>query len=194
MGNSEDPDMNNTVQKEDSNIKDKYIALTMEISSIENRLRCSDVSYLFMNVLVLLFTLAFTSYLIHSSGYILIFVDLAFIFTCIIVGMAINIYWIAFAMRLQLNLKLHHFQARFLERKMNCDGEYFFSDKSIFFDPDIRVIESPDNKEILHYPTSGATRMDGFIGSLKPRHLSWLLPCLFIFIYWAIFFLVLPFI
>ena len=164
------------------------------ISTIETRLRYSDVFYLFINVFILLFTFAFTSYLIRCSGYVLIFIDLAFIFSCIITGMAINIYWIAFAMRLQLHLKLHHFQARSLERKMNCDGEFFFSDKSLFFNPNLRVIESYDKKETLHYPTSGATRMDGFIGSLKPRHLSWLLPCLFIFIYWAIFFLVLPFI
>ena len=185
--------MNNTVQKEDNTITEKYTALISIISSIEARLGYSDLFYLFMNVFILLFIFTFTSYLIRISVYTLIFIDLAFIFSCIIVGIAINIYWIVFAMRIQLKLKLHYFQVRYMERKMNCEGACIYSDEAVFFNPDMRMIESPDNKETLYYPTSGASRMDGFIGSLKPRHFSWLLPCLFILIYWVVFFLVIPF-
>ena len=185
--------MNNSGQKEDKNITAKYISLLSIISSIEARLGYSNLFYLFMNVLILLFVFTFTSYLLRSNGYVLIFLDLAFIFSCIIIGMAINVYWVAFAMRIQLKIKLHYFQARYMERKMNCEGESIYSDESIFFNPDMQMLESPDNKETLRYPTSGAARMDGFVGSLKPSHFSWLLPCLFIIIYWAIFFIVIPF-
>ena len=185
--------MNNTVQKEDNTLTEKYTALISIISSIEARLGYSDLFYLFMNVFILLFIFTFTSYLIRTSVYTLIFIDLAFIFSCIIVGIAINIYWIVFAMRIQLKLKLHYFQVRYMERKMNCEGACIYSDETAFFNPELRMLESPDNKETLYYPTSGASRMDGFVGSLKPRHFSWLLPCLFILIYWVVFFLVIPF-
>ncbi len=193
MKSSENTDMNNPGHKEDSSLTEKYTVLMSIISSIEARLGYSDLFYLFMNVFVFLFIVTFVSYLLRSSSYVLIFIDLAFIFSCIIVGMALNVYWIAFAMRIQLKLKLHYFQVRYMERMMNCEGACIYSDANTFFDPDIRMIESPDNKETLYYPTSGPARMDGFVGSLKPRHFSWLLPCLFILLYWVIFFLVIPF-
>ena len=70
---------------------------------------------------------------------------------------------------------------------MNSPGEYFYSDEAIFFDPAVRRLESPDGTEKVLYPTSGFTRMDGFFGSIKPRHFSLLMPLLFFFIYWAVF-------
>ncbi len=94
-------------------------------------------------------------------------------------------------MRLQLRLKLRYFQARALERKMNCAGEFIFSDEHIFFEPTVYRLESFDKKETIFYPTSGPARMDGFVGSAKPRVFSWMFPLLFIIIYWTVFFLVL---
>jgi predicted membrane protein len=44
-------------------------------------------------------------------------------------------------------------------------------------------IESPDKKELLQYPVKGLTRMDGFIGAAKPRHLTWILPSVFFIVY-----------
>lgn len=186
--------MNNVEQKTDNATTEKYIALTSIISRIEDRLRWSELVYLSLNIIVFLFIVTFISSLIHTTSYILTHMDLGFIFFCIIIGMSINAYWVAFAMRVQLKLKLRYFQARFLERKMNCIGEYIYSDESIFFNPDIRRLESPDNKDILQYPTSGLTRMDGFVGAAKPRHFSWLMPTLFASIYWMIFFLILSYI
>ena len=52
------------------------------------------------------------------------------------------------------------------------------------------ILESYDEKEVLTYPMKGLTRMDGFIGSLKPWHFSWALPFMFIVINWAIFVLI----
>lgn len=183
--------MNNIEQKADNATTEKYITLISIISRIEDRLRLAELVYLSLNIVVFLFTFSFISSMVHKSGYFLTYMDVAFVLFSLIIGLSINAYWIASAMRLQLKLKLHYFQARGMERKMNRAGENIFSDASIFFDPNIRQVESPDNKEKLLFPTSGITRMDGFIGSAKPRHFSWLMPCLFAVIYWIIFFLVL---
>jgi hypothetical protein len=86
-----------------------------------------------------------------------------------------------------MKLKLHYFQARYLERKIGSEGEYFFSDEDIFFDREIRKIESPDKKEIVQYPTKGLSRMDGFLGAAKPRYLTWILPGIFFLLYLLIF-------
>jgi hypothetical protein len=127
----------------------------------------------------------------QKINYLLTYQDLALIFICITTGTSLGAYWITFAMRVQLRLKLRYFQARVLERKLNAVGEYIFSDENIFFEPDIRRLESFDEKETLLYPTRGLARMDGIIGAAKPRYFSWLMPIFFIFIYWLIFFLVL---
>jgi hypothetical protein len=164
----------------------KYLGLITVINSIENRVARSEVVYLALNTGIVLFTISFISFLTNRQ-HIFSPIDLLSIFFCLVVGMAISTYWTVSAIRLQLKLKLHYFQARFLERKMNCAGEYFYSDEAIFFDPSVRRLESPDGAENLSYPTSGLTRMDGFIGSIKPRHFSLFMPLLFFFIYWAIF-------
>ncbi|MCX5717954.1 MAG: hypothetical protein NTW44_06555 [Nitrospirae bacterium] len=182
--------MDKVEQRTDNETANKYMVLLSVISDMEDRLRWTEIFFLFLNIVVLLFTITFISSVIHKVNYILTYMDLALFFICIIIGMSINAYWTAFAMRVQLKLKLRYFQARFMERKLNCAGEYIYSDESIFFDPAIRRLESPDNKETLHYPTSGLTRMDGFIGAAKPRYFSWLLPCLFVTIYWLIFLLI----
>jgi hypothetical protein len=66
---------------------------------------------------------------------------------------------------------------------MNTSGEYFFSDEGLFFNPEIRKIESPDEEELLEYPVKGFKRMDGFVGAAKPRHLTWILPSVFFIFY-----------
>jgi hypothetical protein len=66
---------------------------------------------------------------------------------------------------------------------MDSAGENFCSDESIFFNPEIRKIESPDKKELLQYPVKGLSRMDGFMGAAKSRYLTWILPGIFFFFY-----------
>ncbi len=183
--------MSDAEQKADHTTTEKYIAQMAIISGMETRLRWSELAYLSLNVVVFLFTINLFSSLTHTGNYVLTYIDLALIFFCIFIGLSINTYWVAFAMRLQLKLKLRYFQMRFLERKMNSTGEHMYSDESIFFDPDIRHLKSPDNKETLYYPTSGLSRMDGFVGATKPRHFSWIIPCLFSILYWILFILVL---
>jgi hypothetical protein len=175
---------------EEAEIKDnaatmnKYLAMISTINETEKRMGWSDLIYLSMNLAVFFLTAYFVSL---RSGTFFTFTDLLFVLLGLVIGMAICVYWTVSATRLQLKLKLRYFQARFLERKMNCIGECICSDESIFFDPDIRRLESPDDKEILIYPTAGLSRMDGFIGSIKPRYFSWLMPMMFFVIYWVVF-------
>ncbi len=181
--------MNNVEQEVHDATTERYKALISMTSSMENRLRYSEIIYFCLNVLVILFTVFFVSALVTKVNYVLTYMDYAFVFLILAIGISINVTWVTFAMRLHLKLKLRYFQARSIERKMNCPGEHIFSDEHIFFDPHIRHLKSFDNKERVDYPTEGITRMDGFIGSIKPRHFSWLLPCFFISIYWVIFIL-----
>ena len=183
--------MDNTEEKVSGVSHDTYIALMNSITNMEDRLSRSDLINLFLNIVILLFVVLLISSLVHKVDYYLTYIDLALIFSCLMIGMSIDAHWVASAMRAQLKLKLRYFQARSMERMFNNTGEYIFSDESVFFDPNIRQLKSPDNKEILQYPTSGLARMDGFIGSAKPRYFSWMMPCLFIAIYWFIFFVVL---
>jgi hypothetical protein len=158
---------------------------------MEDRLRWSELVYLSLNIFVFLFTVIFIHIMLDKDNYYLTYIDIALIFSCIFVGMSINAYWTTSALRVQLKLKLRYFQARSMERKLDSVGEHIYTDESIFFNPDTRSIESYDKKESLLFPTSGFTRMDGFIGSAKPRFFTLLFPCIFISIYWLVFFLVL---
>lgn len=181
--------MNNVELETGVATAERYSALMSMITRTEGRLRLSELVYFSLNIVVLLFTISFVSGLVHKINYYLTYMDYALVFLILIIGMSVNVYWIIFAMRLQLKLKLRYFQARTIERKMNCIGENIFSDESIFFDPGIHHLDSYDKKERLAYPVKGLTRMDGFIGNIKPRNLSWMLPCLFIAIYWTVFIL-----
>jgi hypothetical protein len=182
--------MNNTEEKTNNVSTEKYIAIMSSISKMEDRLRWSELIYLSLDIAIFLFTIIFISFLVNKSGYYLTYLDLTLIFSCLIVGMSVSAHWVTSAMRAQLKLKLRYFQARNMERSMNIPGEQIFSDESIFFDPEIKRLESPDKKESLYYPDKGLTRMDGFIGRAKPRQFSFILPCLFIATYWFIFFVV----
>jgi hypothetical protein len=166
---------------------EKYLTLISAINGIEKRLGLSDLVYLSLNVFIILFTGTFISVIIHIQHFSLMPFDLVFILGCLVIGMTICVYWTSTAIRIQLKLKLRYFQARFLERRMDCVGEYILSDEDKFFDTDLKQLESPDRKESLYYPTSGLTRMDGFVGKLKPRYLSWLMPIVFFIFYWIIF-------
>ncbi|MGD9347382.1 MAG: hypothetical protein PVH84_16060 [Candidatus Aminicenantes bacterium] len=153
----------------------KYLGLMNMISTIENRMTRSELTYLIVNVLVFLVS---TTVLRPAR-----FFGYPFSLFWLLIGMYLCTFWIATSLRLQLKLKLRYFQARYLERKMNTSGEYFFSDEGLFFNPEIRKIESPDEEELLEYPVKGFKRMDGFVGAAKPRHLTWILPSVFFIFY-----------
>lgn len=154
---------------------EKYLALMDMICIMENRLVRSEMVYLIINVLVYFSsTLSLNRMKFFGHTYLLFW---------FVIGMFLCVFWIASSMRLQLKLKLRYFQARYLERKMDSAGENFFSDESIFFNIEIRKIESPDKKEVLQYPVRGFTQMDGFIGAAKPRYLTWILPSVFFILY-----------
>lgn len=174
-------------QSADDGTVRKYLVLAQIISVIENRLVYSELIYLTLNLAVTFFSINLISNLYQKEGLIIPATDLFFILFCMVIGMAICTYWAAYAMRLQLKLKLRYFQARFLERKMDKSGEYIFSDEAPFFKMSIGKLESPDKKETIFYHTEGLTSVDGFIGAPQPRFFSLVMPLMFFLIYLVIF-------
>jgi predicted membrane protein len=160
----------------------KYLLLMKMIGTMEDRLLRSEMVYLIVNIFIF-FTSTISLNILKPFGSSYFYIGTYFFLFWLVIGMFVCAFWIASAMRLQLKLKLHYFQARFLERKMDSAGENFCSDEDIFFDPKIRKIESPDKKEFLQYPVKGFARMDGFVGASKPRHLTWILPSIFFILY-----------
>jgi hypothetical protein len=153
----------------------KYLLLMKMIWITENRLLRSEMLYLVINVFIFLSSTIFFNRKGLFCGSLVLYWSALGMFVCIV--------WITSSLRLQLKLKLHYFQARYLERKMDSAGESFCSDESIFFNPEIRKIESPDMKEFLQYPVKGLSRMDGFMGAAKSRYLTWIIAGVFFFFY-----------
>ena len=178
-------EQNQKQEQEQEETNKKYIVLLSTINEIEKRMGWTELVYLTLNLVIFLFVIGFISFLMRDDLFSTL--ELLFVLLSLVVGMSICSYWSVSAIRLQLRLKLRYFQARFLERKMQCVGEYLLSDESIFFEPTVRHLESADGKEHLYYPTKGLSRMDGFIGAAKPRYFSWLLPIMFFVFYWVIF-------
>lgn len=143
--------MDETNEKAQETIQ-KYLLLMKMICIMENRLVRSEIVYLIINIFIFLSSTIF----FNRRG--LFYSSLVLYWSAL--GMVVCIVWITSSLRLQLKLKLHYFQARYLERKMDSAGESFCSDESIFFNPEIRKIESPDKKEFLQYPVKGLSRMD----------------------------------
>lgn len=166
----------------------KYITILSSIENIENRLKWSELLYIALNLMVFFPTIYFVSDVFEKiRSHPLEPIDLLFAFFCFVIGISINSFWATSSMRLQLKLKLRYFQARYLERRLSVEGEAFISDESVYFDPAIGRVESPDGKESLIYPTKGALRMDGFVGAAKPRLFSLLIPLILFIIYVASF-------
>lgn len=166
--------------KADAGTTAKYLALLKMIFRLENRLTLSELVYLTINVFIVMFAVGLIAHIPEKSLSLMAFfrnMTLAAFFP--VMGMSICVYWIAWAMRLQLKLKVRYFQARYLERKMGSAGEFICSDESLFFNPSVRRLESPDKVEAVMFPESGLTRMDGFLGAAKPRYFSWMMPTMF---------------
>jgi hypothetical protein len=166
--------MDETNEKAQQTVQ-KYILLMKMIGMVENRHVRSEIAYLIINIFIFLSS----TMSLNREG----FFDSSFLLFWFALGMVVCVLWITTSMRLQLKLKLRYFQARYLERKMDSAGENFCSDEAIFFNRQIRKIESPDKKELLQYPVKGLGRMDGFIGAAKSRYLNWILPSIFFFFY-----------
>ena len=162
----------------------KYLAIIALIDGIGNRLKWSEIVFIVMNLFVIFSIMGFLSI---NAGQPWNLIFMLFLLFTHAIGISINAYWTASSTRSQLKLKLRYFQARYLERKLNCKGENIISDESLFFNPAIRKVESPDGKETAFYPMTGFLRMDGFIGAAKPRVLSLLMPFLFFIIYLSSF-------
>ena len=166
--------MDETNEKAQQTVQ-KYLLLMKMICIMENRLVRSEMVYLIINIFILFSSTMALNREEFFGHYFVLFWS-AF-------GMFVCLFWITSSMRLQLKLKLRYFQARYLERKMDSAGENFCSDEAIFFNRQIRKIESPDKKEFLQYPVKGLSRMDGLMGAAKSRYLTWILPGIFFLFY-----------
>jgi len=166
--------MDETAEKAQQTVQ-KYLLLMKMICIMENRLVRSEMGYLITNIFIFFCSAMFLNWKGLFGNSLALFWPALGMFVCI--------FWVTSSLRLQLKLKLRYFQARYLERKMDSAGENVCSDESIFFNPEIRKIESPDKKELLQYPMKGFSRMDGFMGAAKSRYLTWVLPSIFFFFY-----------
>jgi hypothetical protein len=173
--------MDETNEKTQQSVQ-KYGLLISMICIMENRLIRSEMVYLIINIFIF-FASTICLNLVKFFGSSYFYLSFHYVLFWLAIGMFLCVFWITSAMRLQLKLKLRYFQARYLERKMDSAGENFYSDESIFFNPETRKIESPDKKEVLQYPARGLARMDGFLGAAKPRYRTWILPSIFFILY-----------
>ncbi|MBF0607676.1 MAG: hypothetical protein SFH39_11205 [Candidatus Magnetobacterium sp. LHC-1] len=164
----------------DHSTQKKYIALMQTILAMENRLTWTEFAYLVLNIGILFFSIALLAYVTDKTDVHIIYISSLFF---IVIGEFTCLYWIISSMKIQMKLKLRYFQARYMERKQGLRDEAFFTDESSYFNPAVGYLESPDNRERVDYPKAGATRMDGFAGSAKPRHLSWAMVTVLFFIY-----------
>lgn len=171
------------VQTADSGTIRKYVALLQLITSQQNRLTWVEVAFMALDILLLMATVMYISFKpINPSSSI----EITFTILLLAVGEALSAYWLTFAMRLQLRLKLHYFQARQFERSMGRVSEDIFIGEALF-NKDHLMLKSADGLETIEYPSKGFLKMDGFASSAKPRHLSWFMPALFSAIYLFIF-------
>ena len=129
MGDSE-----NTISCESTK---KYLAIISLIEGIENRLKWTEIVFILMNLVIIFSLMGFLAVVIVDDGQPLNLIFLLFILFSHAIGISINTFWMASSTRSQLKLKLRYFQARYLERKLNCKGEYIISDESLFFNPAI---------------------------------------------------------
>jgi hypothetical protein len=182
--------MAESIEKQDNSTLTKYLALLSIIEQVQNRLQWSELVYILLNFMVFFPSIYLITFVFKKPGFSNSFQLLSLLF-CFVMGMLINTYWTISSIRLQLRLKLRYFQARSLERKFNCSGEFFITDESLYFNPKIGEVQSFDGKETIFYPNKGILRMDGFIGAAKPRVLSLMIPSIFFIIYIILFYSVL---
>ncbi len=163
-----------------------YLRLTDTINAKQTRLVWSELVFIAVEVAIFFLSVFQILHLTKPSGQSAGALNVAITLMSLVVGMAVSSYWIAYAMRLQLKLKLRYFQARYLERKLGGLGEDIFSGDGRF-NKDVTSLESPDGEETIVYPKKGALSMDGFFGGAKPRQLSWYMPVLFFVLFTALF-------
>jgi hypothetical protein len=164
-----------------------YLRLTDAINAKQAQLVWSEIVFIIIEIVVFFLSVFQIARLLEEGrtqgvGAL----SVAMVLMGLVIGMAVSCYWIAYAMRLQLRLKLRYFQARFLERKLGGIGEDIFSGNERF-NKDVTSLESPDGEETVSYPKEGAMGMDGIFGGAKPRRLSWYMPLIFFILFATLF-------
>ncbi|MBF0541270.1 MAG: hypothetical protein HQK91_07460 [Nitrospirae bacterium] len=169
-----------------------YLNILKNIDKMEGRLSKTENLFVIIDLVILLFSvtgLFVLSIAAHYKSHSVI--TLGGLQILLICGMVLTTRWAIIAMKSQLKIKLRYFQARSIERKINCQCFSIITDEQHFYNPDIHKLESFDNAESLDYPQKGPTGMDGYLGSTKPRMITMVPASFFFFTYQILFILVL---
>jgi hypothetical protein len=185
--------MTDSVDKPDTITHAAYLAALSAIDQIQTRLQWSEIAYLVLNLFIFFPAVFFVTGVFNKDIRLIHYFDILFCLCAFTIGIILNTYWTISSIRLQLKLKLKYFHARNLERALNRAEISFISDEAHYFNPEIGKVESADGKETISYPNQGMLRMDGIIGSAKPRTLSLMIPLVFYIIYIASFYSILSF-
>src|SRR4030043_492157 len=119
--------MDETNEKMQQSVQ-KYSLLMKMIFILENRLIRYEMVYLIIHIFIF-FTSTICLNVVKFFGSSYFYLSFHYLLFWLAIGMFLRVFWIASVMRLQLKLKLHYFQARYLERKMDSEGENFCSDE-----------------------------------------------------------------
>jgi len=99
-------------KKESSESTKKYLAIISLIDGIENRLKWTEIVFIFMNLMIIFSLMGFLAVVLGDGAQPLNPIFLLFILFSHAIGISINSYWLASSTRAQLKLKLRYFQAR----------------------------------------------------------------------------------
>ena len=111
--------MEEKIEKADESTERKYLALMSMVAGMERRLNWSELTFLFLNIVVFGFLVVSIFPFKQQLAPTMLSLDIMLVLFCLIVGMTVSTYWTSYASRLELNLKVKYFQLRYFERKMN---------------------------------------------------------------------------
>lgn len=163
-----------------------YLRLFDAIHEHQSRLAWSEIVFIVLETVIFLAGVAQLTRIGDRPAETADTIATAAILTTLAIGMVVGAYWIGYASRLQLRLKLRYFQARYLERKLGGVGEDVLSGDARF-NKDVTELESPDGEEIIVYPHGASRRASGLLESTRRRLPSVVTPVLFFMIFSALF-------
>ena len=156
-----------------------YLRLFDAIHEDQSRLAWSEIVFIVLEVAIFLACIAQITRIGDRPAETVDTIGSAAILLSLAIGMVVGAYWIGYASRLQIRLKLRYFQARYLERKLGGVGEDVLSGDARF-NKDTTTLKSPDGEETLVFP-------HGTAESARRRLLSVVTPALFFAIFGALF-------
>ena len=163
-----------------------YLRLFDAIHEQQARLAWSEIVFIIVEVVIFLACISQITRIGDRPAETADTIGFAAILTTLALGMMVGVYWIGYASRLQLRLKLRYFQARYLERKLGGVGEDVLTGDTRF-NKDTTTLESPDGEETIVFPYGASVQPSGVLESSRRRLLSVVTPSIFFVIFGALF-------